>query len=81
MIDAHFGESPPLSVGIEEELMILDAETLQPVDAVGLFVGEFEGGRLKTELHASVVELNTDVSADVAGAVDALRALRTTAAG
>ena len=27
----HFGESPPWSVGIEEELFVLDAETLEPV--------------------------------------------------
>jgi carboxylate-amine ligase len=80
VLESHFGESTPLSVGIEEELMILDAGTLLPVDAVGLFVGEAPGGRLKTELHASVVELNTDVCDDVAAAVDALRMLRRAAA-
>jgi carboxylate-amine ligase len=80
VLESHFGESTPLSVGIEEELMILDAETLLPVDAVGLFVGDALGGRLKTELHASVVELNTDVCVDAAAAVDALRTLRGAAA-
>jgi glutamate---cysteine ligase / carboxylate-amine ligase len=84
VIEAHFGESARLTVGIEEELMILDAETLMPVDGVGVLVRESERldlpGRLKTELHASVVELNTDVCDDVATAVDALRALRAGAA-
>ena len=80
MIEAHFGESAALTVGIEEELMILDAETLQPAGAVELFVGEAEGGRLKTELHASVVELNTDICPDVASAVEAVRCLRAAAA-
>jgi len=80
VLESHFGESAPLSVGIEEELMILDAGTFAPVDAVGLFLGDAPGGRLKTELHASVVELNTDVCPDVASAVDALRALRRAAA-
>ena len=80
MIEAHFGESAALTVGIEEELMILDAETLQPAGAVGLFVGDAEGGRLKTELHASVVELNTDICPDVASAVEAVRSLRAAAA-
>ena len=70
MIEAHFGESAALTVGIEEELMILDAETLQPAGAVELFVGEAEGGRLKTELHASVVELNTHICPDVGSAVE-----------
>jgi len=80
VIEAHFGESAALTVGIEEELMILDAETLQPAGAVALFVGEAEGGRLKTELHASVVELNTDICPDVASAVEAVRSLRSAAA-
>ena len=80
MIDAHFGETPALSLGVEEELMILDAETLQPAGAVELFVGEAEGGRLKTELHASVVELNTHICPDVASAVEAVRCLRAAAA-
>src|SRR5205823_5351054 len=57
----------------EEELMILDAETLQPVAGVERFIGT---PGFKTELHASVVELNTGVCPDVAGAVDELRALR-----
>ena len=69
-----------MSVGIEEELMILDAETLQPADAVDRFIGELDSGRLKTELHASVVELNTGICAGVGEAVDALRMLRAAAA-
>jgi glutamate---cysteine ligase / carboxylate-amine ligase len=77
VLESHFGESAPLSVGIEEELMILDAGTLLPVAAVDRFL-DVTG--FKTELHASVVELNTGVCADVEGAVEELRALRTTAA-
>lgn len=61
--------------------MLLDGETLQPVDAIGLFLGDAEGGRLKSELHASIVELNTDVCDDVDRGVDALRSLRAHAAG
>ena len=33
MIPVRFGDSPPLSLGVEEELMILDAETLARVAA------------------------------------------------
>jgi carboxylate-amine ligase len=80
VLESHFGESAQWSVGIEEELMLLDAETLLPVDAVGLFVGDADGGRLKTELHASVVELNTDICDDAGAAVAALRSLRAHAA-
>ena len=81
MFEAHFGESAPWSVGIEEELMLLDASTFEPVDAVELFVGDADGGRLKTELHASIVELNTDTCRDGDSAVAALRSLRAHAAG
>ena len=80
MIDAHFGESPALSLGVEEELMILDADTLEPVGAVEVLLRGVRDldlpGTLKTELHASVVELNTPVCTDVAEAVAALRELR-----
>jgi carboxylate-amine ligase len=84
VIERHFGESPPLSLGVEEELMILDAGTLQPAAAVDVLVrGAAElslPGRLKTELHASVVELNTNVCADADEAAAALRELRAAAA-
>jgi glutamate---cysteine ligase / carboxylate-amine ligase len=80
LIESVWGESPPLSIGVEEELMILDGETFEPVGAVELFIRESEGldlpGRLKTEMHASIVELNTDVCADTGEAVDAIAELR-----
>ena len=83
MIESHFGESLPFSLGVEEELMILDAETLEPAAAVDVLLHGAMGlalpGSLKTELHASVVELNTDVCATLDEAVAALRVLRATA--
>ena len=63
--------------------MILDAETLSPVGAVEVLVNGAAGlelpGTLKTELHASVVELNTNVCATAAEALEALRELRSAA--
>ena len=83
VIERHFGESAPLSLGVEEEVMILDAETLEPVARVDVLVRGAERldlpGTLKTELHASVVELTTDVCADVDEAIAALRELRAAA--
>jgi glutamate---cysteine ligase / carboxylate-amine ligase len=82
-LESHFGRS--LTVGVEEELMILDAGTLLPAAAVDVLIRGAEQidlpGRLKTELHASVVELNTDVCADVGEAVAALRKLRAAVIG
>jgi carboxylate-amine ligase len=84
MIEQAFGESPRFSVGVEEEVMILDAESLLLSPSVDVLIGESERrvlpGRLKTELFASIVELNTDVCATVAGAGEALSGLRTSAA-
>ena len=83
MIERHFAESAPLSLGVEEEVMILDAETFEPVGAVDVLVRGAEHlelpGMLKTELHASVVELATDICADVDEAIAALRELRAAA--
>lgn len=78
MIEQHFG--PSLTVGVEEELWIVDAETLELVPAVETIVAGAHGrdlpGVLKTELHASVVELATDVSATAEEAVERLLELR-----
>jgi glutamate---cysteine ligase / carboxylate-amine ligase len=80
VIEQHFGESAPFSLGVEEEIMILDAETLEPAAGVDALVRGSEAldlpGTLKTELHASVVELTTGICADVDEAVAALAELR-----
>ena len=73
MIPHAFGQSEPFTVGIEEELFCLDGETLAPQP----FPREaLDGARLKEELFASVVELNTGVHRTVAEAVEELASLR-----
>ena len=80
MIEAHFGESPPLSLGVEEELMIVDAVSLEQVAAVDRILRGVEGldlpGGVKTELFASVFETNTRICASVAQVDAALPELR-----
>src|SRR5436190_10044665 len=80
MIEQRFGSSPPLSLGIEEEIMILDGGSLMPVPLVRALTGAAEGmelpGLLKTELHASVVELNTGICGDADEAAAAIAELR-----
>jgi carboxylate-amine ligase len=84
VIPHAFGESAPLSLGVEEELMILDAATHEQVPAVDRILRGVEGrelpGRLKTELFASVFETNTFVCATAAEVDAALPALRRAAA-
>jgi carboxylate-amine ligase len=78
VIERNFG--PSLTVGVEEELWILDGATLELVPAVEDFVSAAEKltlpGALKTELHASVVELATERSEDAEQAIDRLTELR-----
>jgi carboxylate-amine ligase len=78
VIEQQFGRS--LTVGVEEELWIVDAETLQLVPAIQTLVTGAEErtlpGTMKTELHASVVELTTDVSDTAEQALERLSELR-----
>jgi carboxylate-amine ligase len=82
VIEQHFGRA--LTVGIEEELWILDAETLELTPGVERLVAGAEGrtlpGVLKTELHASVVELTNEVADSPDEAVDRIAVLRAVAA-
>ena len=43
MIPAAWGESTPLSLGVEEEVMILDGRTLEQVPGVYVLVRACEG--------------------------------------
>ena len=73
MIPHAFGRSSRWSVGLEEELFVLDAETLEPAPVPAEIL---DGTRLKPELFASVVELNTGICDNVAEAVEELAGLR-----
>jgi glutamate---cysteine ligase / carboxylate-amine ligase len=84
LIEQRFGASAPWSLGIEEEVLILDAETLALAPGVESLVAAAEGrelpGVLKMELLASMVELATDVCGTAQEALDSLRVLRAAAA-
>ncbi len=80
-----WAESPPLTLGVEEELMILDAGTLELAPGVEAVLGAAAGaelpGRLKTELFASMLELNTPRCESAEEALAVLRELRAAAGG
>jgi glutamate---cysteine ligase / carboxylate-amine ligase len=84
VIEAHFGESTPFSVGVEEELMVLDGESLLLAPMADELIAASEGaglpGTLKSELFASALELNTNVCASPEEASEALAELRRGAA-
>jgi glutamate---cysteine ligase / carboxylate-amine ligase len=85
VIPQRFGHGPPpLTLGVEEELVILDAATLDQVGAVERIVRPLERrelpGRAKTELHASVFELNTNPCETADEVLASLVTLRSAAA-
>jgi glutamate---cysteine ligase / carboxylate-amine ligase len=73
---SRFGAAPPWSLGVEEELMLVDAETFEPArDGFSRVFGEATE-RIKPELFESFVELTTPV-VETAEEVEAqLRSLR-----
>ncbi|MCW2984661.1 MAG: glutamate--cysteine ligase [Conexibacter sp.] len=79
MDDDHaFGSSTPFSLGVEEELFLVDPVTGEQIDAsraVLQRIGDVEG-TVERELHACQVELITGVCATAGEAAGALGALR-----
>jgi carboxylate-amine ligase len=67
---------PPFTIGIEEELMILDAQTLELVNAIESLLEPARVGEIKPELMESVLEVSTDPCDNTAQAGEQLRALR-----
>ena len=72
----HNFTGPAYTVGIEEELMILDAETLELVNAIESMIEPAPLGEIKPELMESVLEVSTDVCQNIPEAGQQLRALR-----
>src|SRR5271166_1301121 len=75
-MDHHF-EGPRYTVGIEEELMILDSSTLDLVSAIESMLGEDPpAGEIKPELLESVLEISTSPCKDIQSAGAELASLR-----
>jgi glutamate---cysteine ligase / carboxylate-amine ligase len=67
---------PAYTVGIEEELMILDASSYALVNAIDDLVEDSPHGEIKPELMESVLEISTNPAKDLREAGRMLRALR-----
>jgi carboxylate-amine ligase len=72
----HNFHGPPYTIGIEEELMILDAESLELVNAIESMLEPATVGEIKPELMESVLEVSTAPCADTSEAGEQLRTLR-----
>jgi glutamate---cysteine ligase / carboxylate-amine ligase len=72
----HNFTGPAYTIGIEEELMILDADSLELVNAIESLLEAAPVGEIKPELMESVLEISTDPCENTAEAGEQLRALR-----
>ena len=84
VLDHRFGEGPPLTVGVEEEYMLLSGSTFDLVSGVESVLEEASrsefSDRLKPELMQCVLESGTVVCRDIGEAEADLRAIRRYAA-
>ena len=80
VLEHRFGTGPELTVGVEEEFMLLDAESFDLVQRIEAFLRSEQragfGELIAAELFESLVELHTPVCATVADAERELRRLR-----
>jgi glutamate---cysteine ligase / carboxylate-amine ligase len=72
----HKFHGPSYTIGIEEELMIVDAESHALVNAIESLLDDAQEGEIKPELHESVLEISTKPARNTREAGAHLRALR-----
>src|SRR4051794_22226792 len=72
----HWFTGPDFTVGVEEELMIADADTLDLVNAIESLLADAPEGTIKPELMESVLEIATDPCATLDEAALQLADLR-----
>jgi glutamate---cysteine ligase / carboxylate-amine ligase len=72
----HHFTGQPYTIGIEEELMILDGRSLDLVNAIETMLEASPVGEIKPELLESVLEISTEPCPNTAQAAEQLRTLR-----
>jgi carboxylate-amine ligase len=80
VLDHCFGSSEPYTLGVEEEYMLLDADSLDLVQHIDTVLAAVEGSDLAEQMHPelmqSVLEISTPVCHDIAEVDRQLRRLR-----
>jgi carboxylate-amine ligase len=72
----HHFTGPSFTIGIEEELMIVDRDSLELVNAIESLLQDAADGEIKPELMESVLEIATKPCANTVEAGEQLRGLR-----
>jgi glutamate---cysteine ligase / carboxylate-amine ligase len=80
VLDHKFGQGDPYTLGVEEEYMLLDGDTLDLVQHIDTVLADMSGHelepRINPELMQSVLEIATPVCRDAAEVESQLRTLR-----
>ena len=80
VLDHEFGTSEPYTLGVEEEYMLLDPESLDLVQHIEMVLDAIQGdelaGRLNAELMQSVLEIATPVCRTAGDVMEELSTLR-----
>src|ERR671929_1538449 len=80
VLDHRFGQSDPYTLGVEEEYMLLDADTFDLVQHVDTVLAAVSGHELETRINAelmqSVLEIATPVCRTPSDVERELRKLR-----
>jgi len=81
VLDHKYGSSDPYTLGVEEEYMLLDAETFDLVQHIDTVLAAIAGHELETRINAelmqSVLEIATPICRTAGDIEQALRQLRT----
>ena len=72
----HAFTGPSYTIGIEEELMIVDESSFELVNAIESLLEDAPDGEIKPELMESVLEISTNPAPNTAHAGEQLRRLR-----
>jgi len=79
-VEHAFGSAPPLRLGVEEELLLVDAETLMLSHVASELVPRVRvgsgAGEVKFDVYEALVETSSPVCDDAGGAVRVLAGLR-----
>ena len=80
VLDHRFGDGDPYTLGVEEEYMLLDADSLDLVQHIDTVLAAVEGSDLADQLHPelmqSVLEIATPVCRDITEVEQQLHRLR-----
>lgn len=77
-MEHHFGEAPDFALGIEEELLLVDAETFRPANVASEIIAalQAEHGELMNDVYEALIESVTPVVRSAHEGVEVLTAQR-----